>query len=154
MKRSNILSIVALGAALALAPSLRAQDASPSPATSGSNAYGGRQGARGGRGGENINMLTQELSLTPDEVAKITPILDQLRTDAQALRNDTSVAQQDRMTKMRDLRDKANAQIRTLLTTDQQTKFDALLTQMRNRRGNRGGGGGNGGGAPAASATP
>jgi protein CpxP len=140
MKRYLILTILACGAFLAICPAMRAQDASPSPSTSGTGGWGGGGGRRGG--GLNIDRLTTALTLTPDEVTKITPILDTLKTTMTGIRADTTLSQTDRMSKMKDARDDADTQIKAILTPDQQTKFDALLKQMASRR--RGGGGGGG----------
>jgi len=145
MKRNHILTIIACGAGLALSPSLHAQDAAPAPSTTGTDSGGHQWG--GHRGGETIERLTTELSLTPDQQAKIKPILDQMHSDMQSLRSDTTATQEDKMTKMKAARDKANGEINDLLTADQQTKFAAMIAKMHNRRGGPGGGGG---AAPAA----
>ena len=52
-----------------------------------------------------------------------------------ALREDTSIAGPDKRTKMMDIHKASQDKIRALLTADQQTKFDALQAEMRERRG-------------------
>jgi len=150
MKRKLLLTLIACGTSLALCPALLAQDASPAPSTAAAGG-GGQQGGRRG-GGMSIDRLTTELTLTPDEVTKITPILSDFRTQVQTIRADTSLSQTDRMSKMKDARDTMTAAVNAILTPDQQTKFAALQA----KRGRRGGGGGGGGAdsSPAASATP
>jgi len=146
MKRTLIIALIACGSGFALCPAIHAQDASPSPsaASADDGSGGGKHGGFGrrGGGGMNIDRLTTALSLTPDEVKAITPILDQEKTDMQALRSDTSTPQADKMAKFKEIRDAANAKISAQLTPDQQTKFAAMQTRMR--------GGRHGGGAPDA----
>jgi len=134
MKRNLILSLIACGASLALCPGLHAQEASPAPATSGTDAgTGGHQwGHRGG--GESLERLTKELTLTTDQQAQIKPILDTLHTTMQANMQDTTLTQQEKMAKNKDTRNAANTQINALLTPDQQTKFAAMLQNMHNHR--------------------
>jgi hypothetical protein len=102
----------------------------------------------------NIERLTTALSLTPDEVKAITPILDQEKTDMQALRSDTTTAQADKMAKFKEIRDAANGKINAILTPDQQTKFAAMQARMHGGRHGQGGGGGGAGGGDAASPAP
>jgi periplasmic protein CpxP/Spy len=76
----------------------------------------------GGWGHHHGNMLehmTKSLDLTPDQQAKVQPILDQAKPQMIAIH-------QEAMQKMKDLMDKTMAQIRPLLTPDQQKKADDL----------------------------
>ena len=132
MKRNLILTIIACGASLALCPGLHAQDASPSPSTTGTD--GGHQGGRHGGGVDGmLQRLTTELNLTADQQTKIKPILEDARTQMQANRQDTSLAQQDKMAKNKELRDTENTQINAVLTPDQQTKYAAMVEKMHSR---------------------
>jgi Spy/CpxP family protein refolding chaperone len=155
MKRNLILTLIACGASFALCPALQAQDASPAPSTTGTDAAAGEQhgGHRGGGGGGMLARLTTELSLTPDQVTQIKPIVDAAQTQFQTIRGDTTLAQADRMAKFKDARDAEMTQIKALLTPDQQAKLDAFQEKMHNRRH-----GGEGGASPSpaasAAATP
>ena len=159
MKCKHILSIIALGAGLALCPGLHAQDTSGStPATSGTGGWGGRGGGGAGGGrGMNADMmlqrLTTALTLTTDEQTQIKPILETEVTQMQSIRADTSLAPADRRSKMTDARTTANTAINAILTPDQQTKYAAMQQRMRTRGGGGGGGGGNGGGGNAPATT-
>lgn len=114
---------------------------------------GGQQGAQMGGGQRmggmrgpmtpqaELDRLTKELNLTQDEQDKIKPILEDQQKQMQALRNDSSVQGQDRFAKMRDIRKDHMDQIRNVLTSDQQTKFDDMQKRMMERGGRRGGGG-------------
>ena len=136
MNRKLILSLIASGASLALCPALHAQDATPTPDVSGTNsgmAWGKHHGAHGAHG-ETLEKLTTALDLTADQQAKIKPVLDDAHSQMMTMRQDTSMSQDDKMAKMKDVWTNANSQIEAVLTPDQQTKFAALKQQMHNHR--------------------
>jgi periplasmic protein CpxP/Spy len=81
------------------------------------------------------------LNLTPDQRAKIEPIMKSTREQAQAVRNDTSLTPEQKQAKMREIHQGAMAQVKSLLTPEQQQ-------QMQNWRQHRGPG------KQAAPATP
>ena len=89
--------------------------------------------------GNQVEFLTKMLNLTPDQATQVKAIDEDTWKQMKALREDTSVAQQDKRTKMFDIHKASQDKIRGLLTADQQTKFDALQAHMQ-ERGNRGGG--------------
>lgn len=77
---------------------------------------------------ENIlEHMTKNLELTPEQQAKIQPILDQAKPQVAA-------ARQEAMGKMKAVRDATRAQIRALLTPAQQQKFDALQKAREDMR--------------------
>ena len=78
---------------------------------------------------ERLQHLTQMLNLTSDQQQKIRPILDNENQQMEALRGDTSMSREDKMTKMRSIRQGTMSQITPILTSDQQQK----LQQMQNR---------------------
>ena len=63
--------------------------------------------------------LTKGLDLTPDQQAKVQPIVDQAKPQIQAIH-------QDAMQKTKAVMDNTMAQIRPLLTPQQQQKLDAM----------------------------
>jgi F0F1-type ATP synthase membrane subunit b/b' len=67
------------------------------------------------------------LNLTPDQQAKVKPLLDQARPQIMAIHKDA-------MQKTQAIVDKTMTQIRPLLTQDQQTKFDALQKARQDLR--------------------
>ena len=69
--------------------------------------------------GNPLEHLTKDLDLTPDQQAKVTPIVDQAKPQIRAIH-------QEAMEKMHAVMENAGAQIRPLLTPEQQTKFDAM----------------------------
>ena len=65
-----------------------------------------------------LEHLTKSLNLTPDQQAKVQPILDQAKPQLIAIHKDA-------MQKAQAVIENANTQIRPLLNADQQKKFDA-----------------------------
>lgn len=77
----------------------------------------------GGRGwhhrGNPLEHMTETLKLTPDQKAKVQPILDQAKPQIVAIH-------QDAMQKTKGVMDSTMSQIRPLLTPEQQKKADDL----------------------------
>ncbi|MDQ2919810.1 MAG: hypothetical protein M3R10_08050 [Verrucomicrobiota bacterium] len=82
------------------------------------NAKGEHAFGHGGGHEFGIEHLTKELDLTADQQAKIQPILDAAKPQIKAIH-------QDAMQKIRAIMDSSGTQIRPLLNTQQQAKFDA-----------------------------
>ena len=89
-------------------------------------------GPRGG-GARQLEMLTKRLDLTADQQTKVKAIDEDTGKQMMTLRNDTSLSQDDRRSKMMDIRKSSQDKIRAILTDDQKTKYDALLAEMRDR---------------------
>ena len=71
--------------------------------------------------------LTKSLNLTPDQQAKIQPLIDQAKPQIIAIHKDA-------MQKTQAIMDKTMSQIRPMLTADQQAKFDALQKARQDMR--------------------
>jgi len=125
---------------------------------------GGGYGAgqeRGGQRGpmspdEELKRLTKQFNLTADQQSKIKPILEDQQKKMGDVRNDSSLDRQTMRSKMMQIRQDSNDQIRALLDDQQKAKFDKMEQQREDRmRGQRGGGpggpnaGNSGGSAPA-----
>jgi hypothetical protein len=121
---------------------LVAQDAGSGQSTPQQNGTGqaGGQSAADQRLNQELTRLTKALSLTQDQVTQIKPILQNQMTQMTALRQDTDTSQMDKRQQMMQIRSDAQSQIRALLTSDQQPKYDALLAQQQQHMGRRGGG--------------
>jgi len=78
-------------------------------------------GGKGGwhRHGNPLEHMTETLKLTPDQQAKVQPIVDQTKPQIIAIH-------QEAMEKTKAVMDKTMSQIRPLLNADQQKKLDAL----------------------------
>lgn len=88
------------------------------------------QGGGGGRGGRMMTALFQGITLTDAQQKQV----DSIRT---AYRPQMQSAGQDRAAR-RDLMQKQTADLRTVLTPDQQTTFDKNMADMRSRMGGGG----------------
>jgi protein CpxP len=141
---------VMLGACVAMlgALPLVAQDAGSGQSTPQQNGTGqaGGQSTADQRLNQELTRLTKALTLTQDQVTQIKPILQNQMTQMTALRQDTDTSQMDKRQQMMQIRSDAQTQIRALLTSDQQTKYDALLAQQQQQHMGRRGGGMMGGG--------
>ncbi len=100
------------------------------------NAQEGESGPGRHRHGEHgkhhmmLERLSDDLNLTADQKAKVQPIVDQARPQIRAIHEDA-------MQKTKALMDSTMAQIRPLLTPEQQQKLDGMKKaheDMRNAR--------------------
>jgi periplasmic protein CpxP/Spy len=103
-----------------------------------------QDGMRGGPGGghrgmpspeERLKRMTEALNLTADQQVKIKTIMESEKTKMDALRDDTSVAGEQKREKAMQVRKDSQDAIRATLTADQQAKFDKQQEEMRSRRG-------------------
>jgi len=105
------------------------------------------QGQMGPGGGHRMMMspdqrlehLTKMLNLSPDQQQKIKPMLDQEQQQVMSMHQDTSMSQADRMTRMHQVRQTTNDQIKSVLTPDQQTKFTQMQDRQMQHMGQHGG---------------
>jgi Spy/CpxP family protein refolding chaperone len=90
---------------------------------------------------DQVKDLTEKLTLTEDQQAKVKTILEDTRDQMQKLRSDESMSQEDKMAKGRALREASSGKIREVLTDDQKKKFDQMEQERRDRMRQRQGGG-------------
>lgn len=86
------------------------------------------------RPGAMMEHATKDLGLTADQEAKWKAINQQEKTALKALREDTSVAKEDKRAKAREINQGFADQRRAVLTADQVKKFDERRDRMRERR--------------------
>jgi protein CpxP len=100
----------------------------------------------GGHGGhhqmpsvdEQLKHMTKKLDLTADQQPKIKAILDDQHAKMEALHNDSSVAREDKWSKMGEIHQNSATQIKAVLTEDQQKKFDKMQQEQHDRMGHQG----------------
>jgi Spy/CpxP family protein refolding chaperone len=80
---------------------------------------------------EQVKRLSDRISLTDDQQAKTKTILEDQRTQAQALMKDDSLAPDEKRQKFMGLRQTTISKIKDLLNDDQKKKFDAYLQEMQ-----------------------
>lgn len=78
-------------------------------------------------------MLTKQLRLTSDQQPKVLEILKSEQSQMENLRSDSSVTQDDRRSKMMEIHKASNDQIRALLDSNQQEKWDAMQSRRERR---------------------
>jgi hypothetical protein len=81
-----------------------------------------------------LGELTEKLSLTPDQQKTIGALIVSNDGQLKELRQDDTIAREDKRAKMKGIIEATRGQIRAALTADQQKIFDTLPT-----RGERGG---------------
>jgi len=101
-------------------------------------------GQWGGRGqmptvDQRLQRMTQALNLSDDQQQKIKPILENESTQMQGLRADTSLSQEDRMAKMKEIRENTASKINPILNSDQQKQYAEMNSRMGRGRGGPGG---------------
>ena len=107
---------------------------------------GGGQWGRGPGGQpptaeQRLQRMTQQLNLTGAQQEQIKPILENESTQMQALRDNTSLSQDDRRAKMMQIRQASAAQIKPILNADQQKQYDEMMSRQGRGRGPGGPGG-------------
>ncbi len=77
--------------------------------------------------------LTRHLNLTADQQTKVRQALDAERSQMESVHQDSSLSQPDRHAKMMGIRQSTDAQIRGLLDSTQQKKFDEMQARREQR---------------------
>lgn len=94
------------------------------------------------RGQEQLDRMARLLELTPDQKTQMQSYLEGQRTQLQALRNDSSLTQEQRREQARAIHEQTQSNVQSFLDPTQQQKFDDLRAIRRGagRRGGRRGG--------------
>ncbi len=91
---------------------------------------------------DQVNRLSENLNLSDSQKTQARIILQNQQDQMNALRQDTSMAREDRHSKMREIHQTASGQVRALLNEDQQKKYDALEQERHQEWQGHGRGGG------------
>ncbi len=119
------LTLSGMGAAMGMA---QEQDASAPPPQGSDQARRPRMDPN-----RQLKMMTKQLKLTSDQQNQILPILTARQTEMQKLRDDSSVAPEDRRAKMMAIREDGETKIKALLNDDQKKTYEQMQQQMRER---------------------
>lgn len=119
----KLITLTALGV-LALGSSVLANDAQSGAKD--------RPGGRGGRHHMSLDKMTEQLNLTPEQKAKVQPILDQVKPQLKTIHREA-------MEKSKAVMEDAMNQIRPVLTPEQQKKLEEARNDRRGHRGEHGG---------------
>lgn len=94
----------------------------------------GRQdGAVKQRGGRDFQKGTKELNLTAEQQTQVTRIRSEFKSNAAALRNDQSLTQEQRKTKMKALVQQQQEQVKSVLTKEQVQKMESFRKERAAR---------------------
>ena len=93
--------------------------------------------APGGRHGMSVDdqlaRMTKALTLTPDQATQIKPILVNRQQQMEALHQDQSMSQEDKMAKMKSLREDSNTKIQAVLNDTQKQQFEQMQARQQQR---------------------
>ena len=128
--------VLAAGLIATAAPFAAAQDnQSPPPASQNDQQAPPQGDGRMHRGmpdpAQRTKELTKHLNLTADQQTKVLSIFQSEQSQMEAARQDTSASQPDRHAKMMDLRKTTDTQVRALLDSNQQKKWDEMQARRQ-----------------------
>jgi len=124
------------GIALCASASIASAQGAPAGAPQGPPP-GGPQGGPGARGGRGMQMLFEGITLTDAQQKQVQDISEKYRGEMRALMpNGMQGGPPDdaTRTKMEDIRTKQTAEIRAVLTAEQQAIFDKNVVEAKKRR--------------------
>ena len=126
MKIEKILGgLVYLGMVSALAVPLALAKAQDAPAP---QAAGKEMGMRGG-----LQAAVESLNLTDDQRAKVKDIFADAKTKHQAVANDTSLSDDQKKAKLKELHEGTLAKVNAVLTPDQQTELKSKIEAAKSK---------------------
>lgn len=148
--KSKLFALLALGGLMTLSPIARADDAPAQPAPSTPAPEAGAKG--GGRANmrEQMDKLFTAIKATDDQKDKLKTIFKDRNEKFKALRDDTSISQEDRTAKRKDITKDINAKVKDVLSADQYEQYLAFQKEQ----GHRGKKGGQSTTTPPADTTP
>jgi Spy/CpxP family protein refolding chaperone len=136
--RIALSGLLATGLALGSAAAFAQQD-SPTPDAS-AQPGPGRMGRQPMTPDEQLARMTKRYDLSADQQTQIKPILADSQQQMTALRQDSSMSRDDKMAKMKTIREGANTKIQAILNDSQKQKFAEDQQKMQERMMQRGGG--------------
>ena len=118
--RLAISGLLATGLTLGSAAAFAQQD-NPAPDASAQQPGNGHHQPR--TPDEQVARMTKRYNLSSDQQAQIKPILANQHQQMQALRQDTTLSQQDKMAKFKSIREDSSSKIQAVLNDSQKQKF-------------------------------
>lgn len=126
MKIERILGgLVSLGMVAAMAVPLALAKSQDPPAP---QATGKEMGMRGG-----LQAAVESLNLTDDQKAKVKDIFAEAKTKHQAVTSDTSLTDDQKKAKLKELHEGTLAKVNAVLTPDQQTELKSKIEAARTK---------------------
>jgi periplasmic protein CpxP/Spy len=85
---------------------------------------------------QHLQMLSEKLNLTDDQKAKLKPVFQGQMQQMNAVREDSSLSQEQKRAKMKSIHESLHDQINAVLTPEQQAKFEQMRQeQMEKHKG-------------------
>jgi Spy/CpxP family protein refolding chaperone len=131
------IKMAVAGIALLATASVAGAQGAPAGTPPQGTPMGGQQGGPGARGGRGMQMLFEGITLTDAQQKQIQDISEKYRAEQRALMpNGFGGGPPDDATraKLDDIRTKQTAEIRAVLTADQQAIFDKNVADAKKRR--------------------
>ena len=138
--RLALSGLLATGLTLSSAAAFAQQDNAPAPDAS-TPQQGGGYGHQPKTPDEQVARMTKRYNLSSDQQAQIKPILANQQQQMTALRGDSSLSREDRMAKMKGIREDSSTKIQAILNDTQKKQFAEDQQKMQERMQQRGGGG-------------
>jgi protein CpxP len=145
--RIALSGLLATGLTLGSAAAFAQQD-SPAPDASAQQPGSGRMGRQPMTPDEQLARMTKRYDLSADQQTQIKPIIADAQQQMMTLRQDSSMSREDKMAKMKTIREGANTKIQAILNDSQKQKF-AEDQQRQQERMQQHGGGAPAGGPPS-----
>ena len=82
---------------------------------------------------DQLARMTKDLNLTSDQATQIKPILVNRQQQMMTLHQDQSMSQEDRMAKMKSLREDSNTKIEAVLNDTQKQQFAEMQAKQQQR---------------------
>jgi periplasmic protein CpxP/Spy len=78
-----------------------------------------------------VKRLAKRLNLTDDQQKQLLPIFTDRQQQFESIRNDNSLTQDQRRTKMRSLREETDTKVKAVLTDSQKQSYEQMQQQAR-----------------------
>ncbi len=75
---------------------------------------------------QQMKHFTKALKLSDDQQTKVRSVLEEQHKQMEQVHNDSSLSREDRFSKMKQIHESTNTQIKSVLNEDQQKKFDEI----------------------------
>ena len=133
MKKNLVRFLVVAFAFAALSLPALAQNAPAGATAEGQGMHHGMPSVE-----ERVQHLTKALNLGADQQTKVKSIFENQRNQMMALKQDTSMSQQDRRAKFQQIHQDTQQKIHDVLNDDQKAKFDQMQARRKEHMGMHG----------------
>jgi len=139
MIKNLVLTLALAGLVYSVAPSIAQDNTAPAQESTPSSGppehgHGNFDPAR------RADMLAKHLQLNSDQQAKVLDVLKSAQSQMESLRSDTSTSRDEKHSKMMEIRKTSDDQIRALLDSNQQQKWDQMQSRRQQWQGHHGNG--------------